>query len=336
MKKGTVATIARVLTCVMLITCLAGCGGGTEEVKIRREKGGTIDNSDKKAPKKIESKDITGFSCTIILGGDWGEEYLSTGGKEFNFCIKKNPAGDLTAYEEESGIEYPADDELLKGLQDLIDEYGLVYMNGTDKVTQALPPPYGEITFIADYASGEKLRFSVNNSPEADWEMAIYILFADWFSKNGIKDINTPERKVTRIDVTYKDTEDLINYRYFEIIDKDEEAPDGKGVFLAKYVYDVAAEKSIEKEHFRYPEDFFDNVTKIINDFDIRPWDRTSPLYGFNHPGSTSTKDQSDDIHIYLEYDDGYNISLYINDDENKELLKPLLDELFAYYDTIG
>lgn len=334
-KKKMVTAIVKVLIGVMFVSCLTGCGGGTEEVKIRHEKGGTIDKSDKSAPKEIESKDITGFSCEIVLQGDWGEEYISTDGKEFNFSIKKDLKGDLMAYEEESGIKYPADDELLKGLQDVIDEYGLVYMNGVNKVTQALPPPYQAITFNANYASGEKLNFTVNNSPESNWEMAIYLLFADWFSKNGIKDINTPDRTLTRIDVVYKDTENKINYHYFDVIGKDEESPDGEGVFLAKYVYDVAAKKSIEKEYLRYPEDFFDNVTKIINDFDIRPWDRTSPLYGFNRTNRSMAKSGEEDIHIYIECDDGYTMSLYINDDEDEKLLKPLLDELFAYYDTI-
>ncbi len=144
--------------------------------------GNTIDKTDYDAPKVIESKDITAFRFSCVL---FGEAYPD-GIKEIDLRIARDSGGVLTVYEDKSGISFPADDDILKNLQSVIDKYELAKNNGVYKYVSGLAPGYQPYEFTADYASGEKLTFTENNDPYAQWEIAVCDVFTEWFAANGI------------------------------------------------------------------------------------------------------------------------------------------------------
>ena len=68
-----------------------------------------------------------------------------------------------------TGANAFAEDAFLVQLQNVIDAYRLVELNGVYRVTAGLAPEYQECCVFVEYESGEKLNFTVNNDPEAEW-----------------------------------------------------------------------------------------------------------------------------------------------------------------------
>jgi hypothetical protein len=163
--------------------------------------GGTTDKTDHDAPKVIESKDITSFYARFCLVGEWtpGRENLT-----YTFEIK-DVDGVLTAAEHETGVRSPADKELLDTLQGIIDDEKLVAKNGVYRVTAGLPPEYQKCNVTVNYASGERLTFTENNDPYAEWAKKTYLAFAYWFSGKGDDSLIPPGRteKISDISVDF-------------------------------------------------------------------------------------------------------------------------------------
>ena len=147
--------------------------------------GGTIDNTDPDAPKVIESTEITEFSVAFFLAERWtGED-----DHRFDFEVKPDENGVLTAYEHYSGVQYPADEDLLIALQEVIVQNNLAAMNGIYEVTAGLPPEYQPRILKVKYASGETLSYTVDNDPYEAWAMQICDVFAEWFHEKGIMEV---------------------------------------------------------------------------------------------------------------------------------------------------
>jgi hypothetical protein len=144
--------------------------------------GGTTDRTDHKAPKVINSREITSLSVHFSLVGEWqsGRDIV-----ECELVIKPNESGIVTVTEPTLSISYEVDKELLDKVQDIIDKEGLARKNGIYKVTAGLPPEFQPCYLIVDYASGERLSFTENNEPEAAWAKQMYLLAADWFAQKG-------------------------------------------------------------------------------------------------------------------------------------------------------
>ena len=158
---------------------MTGCGKNAEQEIIC---GGTTKDNDPNAPKVIESTEIVGFSVAVFLAERWtdGEDH------RFDFEIKPDETGVLTAYEQHSGIRYPADEALLNALQEVIAQNNLAAMNGIYEVTAGLPPEYQPRRLNVEYASGETLSYTVDNDPYETWAVQICDVFADWFYANEI------------------------------------------------------------------------------------------------------------------------------------------------------
>ena len=159
---------------------MTGCGktAGQEIVS-----GGVTDKSDPNAPKVIESTEITEFSVSVFLAERWTDEERHP----FDFAVKPDENGVLTAYEMHSGIRYPADDTLLCALQEVISQNDLAAMNGVYRVVAGLAPTDWPRELKVQYASGETLQYTVNNNPYEAWALQICDVFSDWFQANGIE-----------------------------------------------------------------------------------------------------------------------------------------------------
>lgn len=158
---------------------MAGCSKTPKEEIIC---GGNTKDNDPNAAKVIESADITEFSVAFFLA----ERCTEDDDHRFDFQIKPDKNGVLTAYENHAGISSAADETLLNALQEVIAKNNLAAMNGIYDITSGLPPEYQPRKLKVDYASGETLRYTVDNDPYETWAVEICDIFADWFHTKGI------------------------------------------------------------------------------------------------------------------------------------------------------
>lgn len=296
--------------------------------------GGTTDMTDHNAAKVIYSKEIRCLSADFALTGEW------VSGTDFAKCdfeIKPDESGTLIACEREMNLSFEADTELLTKLQSIIDEQKLAGKNGLYRVTAGLPPEYQPCTLKVDYASGERLTFTENNDPDAAWAKQMYLAFADWFAKKGDASMLPPDPKeqITRLSVNYR--ENGIVTRYSDIRVGDNDAINGEHVQFHKSVWDSESQKTVCKKFTLFPNDFFDKVTDIVNSFDLRPFDRCSVLYGTGrtHVSDSSSDKQLADLRLHIEYINGHRLYINTNDENDKAILKPLLGDLFSYFDSL-
>lgn len=100
--------------------------------------------------------------------------------------IERNEKNELILSEEYSNnVSINVGEEVLSGAQELIDKFKLSALNGTDKYTSALPPPYSPMFFKAEYASGEKIYFYVDGNPEELWCNGLAEYFLNVFEEYG-------------------------------------------------------------------------------------------------------------------------------------------------------
>ena len=152
--------------------------------------GGTVDRSDPLAPKEIVSREITELDADFTLFTRWSGERDD---HDYHFQIQPGEGGVLTVTETRRGLSRPADAGLLEALQKVIEENGLAALNGVDKFTAGLAPGYQPGGLRVTYASGETLRFRVNNDPHALWAEEFYDIFAAWFSGQGEEGLYQPK-----------------------------------------------------------------------------------------------------------------------------------------------
>ena len=292
--------------------------------------GGTTDRTDPKAPKVIKSKDIKEFYASFYLAGEW---MRGVDGAEFTFEVKQDGDGYI-ASETENGISYPADKEFLSSLQTVIDEEKLAGNNGVWRVTAGLPPEYQKCTLSVAYESGEKLSFTKNNDPYAEWAQKIYMAFSEYFSGKG-NDALTPPMTEGKVSYAYiSRTEDGVNTYYTPITVGEEDAIDGETEVFAKFVSDAASWKNISKEYVKIPEDFADRVGEIISKHDIRTFDQYSVFYGKGRvvPDEEPSRPL---LKIGIQFEDRGDVSIGTIDSSDLEALKPFADELEEYFGSL-
>lgn len=142
--------------------------------------GGTTQNTDYNAPKKIESDKLRSFSAKFFLYDESGSE------GDYWFEVKPNEEGKLILSEQCAyHVSCETNAALLSALQKIIVKYELVKMNGTDKYTNGLPPAYQPSFLSAAYESGERLCFCTNNDPDAAWTREVLQLLGDEFASHG-------------------------------------------------------------------------------------------------------------------------------------------------------
>ena len=170
----------RFLAGMLCVLTLFGFSGCKKQQNITS--GGSVDETDYNAPKVIESKEITSFYSYFYIDGLWAQ---GVGGRQYDFQITKNDAGVLTASELTTNISVPADEALFAQLQEIIDRHALVEKNGVCRYSIGVAPECQKCGLTADYASGEKLIFTIPNDIYAEWEKDLYLTLAQWFADNG-------------------------------------------------------------------------------------------------------------------------------------------------------
>ena len=329
----------KIMAALLCASLLFGLGGCTKPADPAPDPepidGGTTTHIDADAPKVIQSKDIRAFFANFYLYNRW------RGDREqfFEFEIRNDDSGVLTASERNSGASLPADKELLDALQAVLDKYGLVSQNGIYSVTAGLPPEFQESTLRVSYESGESLYFTVNNEPEAKWAEAVYDVFAAWFSAHG-DDSLQPDREtslVTRFDL--ESVEDGIYLRYSGINVQPENAIDGQTYLLMWYVWDDTAKTTLNEEFILFPEGYYEKITEILAKYDVvlkydQSWfEHSDGYFGMSdeslHEGEEDREDRK--LELYAEFESGNRFSIETRKESEIEGMKPMLDELYEY-----
>ena len=349
-------TFCKLVAITVSIVCLSGCGGADKKditinnyvpVEEEPKDGETTNLTDYDAPKEIKSKDITDFQASFFISTRWrGEEE-----HEFNFQVKPDENGALTAYETNSGISVTADEELLIKIQEIIDKYDLVSKNGVYEVNYSLPPECQGCEMNVDYASGEAFKFTIINEPYSQWAEAFYDVFAEYFAEKGDESLY-PEKEtsaVTRFDMRMN--EKGVWYDYGGVNVQDEMAINGEKYLLSRDIYDENAQKTISEDYIVFPEGYYEKITEILDKYNVvrkyefSRYDRQENNYG-NHDagyfgwGDKTTADGEEDaqdrkVDIYVEFGSGKRLNIETSKASEIDAMKPILDELTEYLDSL-
>ncbi len=333
--------IAVILGALLLAACRA-----KPEISTRPEAGGTTNKTDPLAPKEIKSKDITDFYAAFYLDNRWASEDQH----DFVFTVTKDEKNGLTASESESGISHPADQELLEQLQKVVDDQRLALRNGVYEVTAGLPPEYQERSVQIQYESGEKLNFTINNDPTAEWAEAFYTVFADWFAANG-EDALRPvieSSQLTDCSFYYKNGDVICQYSIVDL--SEDKAVDGETHLLEKFATDNGSLKSAVREYIPVPEDYLERIAEIIADYGVLQsyefsrYDPVAHNYG-NHdagyygmgvrPEGEEPDAEGQEFMMHLEYESGNQFHVDTKKPSELEGMKELIDALKEYHNSL-
>ena len=161
-----------ILILMGLISLLAGCVHGTPFDGPGT--GGSNTSYDKKAPKEIQSAEITDFSCSFFtttmsdLGDDlvYGEYILEAKADSVTGEVK----GSYTSIQQNVNLVSPTftfvtDNDFMAKLEQIVRESKIVSINGTHHKTYGIPPEFGSDLDVK-YASGEYISCSDNQGSQ--------------------------------------------------------------------------------------------------------------------------------------------------------------------------
>jgi len=126
------------------------------------EDGGRINHNNPKAPKLIESTEITQFSCffsvlDLLERGELGSfDYYTMKAKLADGIVEGYYYPAYHHGSKDRAFEFKAEPSFMEQLQRIISEYNLSQYNGMDSYVSALPDRYGADLSV-HYASGERL-----------------------------------------------------------------------------------------------------------------------------------------------------------------------------------
>ncbi len=328
-KKGRLFMIA--LLSAMMAFSLFGC---KKEEPIS---GGTTDNSDPDAPKVIESKDIESLSAHFYLD----LRHSAKGDHLFDFEIGRDENGVLKASEKNSGISFEADKQLLGSLQELIDRYELVKLNGENRVTAGLPPEFQPCYLEVEYTSKERLYFRHDNDPMAKWAQGFYDIFAKWFENKGDGSLY-PEKETSpleRIDIMIKEN-DIYYYCQGTNVE-DSEMINGEKYLLNRSIWDDAKKESLFDKLIPFPQDYYEKITEILDRYDtlrrydFSYFDHGDGFYGFNEDPDGEETDGNDKIDLYIRYESGKTLNIETGKASEIKAMSGLLNDLRSYCDSL-
>jgi len=314
---------------------LGGCASAID----RPECGGVTDKTDRSAPKTIVSKDLTGFYAHFYLRGEWSP---GKGDRFYTVEVRKNEQGVLTAAvwtdsRDDARVSLPADETLLTKLQSIIDERHLAGNNGVYRVTAGLPPEFQKCHFNANYASGEKIEFTENNNPDAEWTRETYLAFAEWFAEKGDESLLPPKLVYGPVKkCSFTLSADGMKFHFSPVHVQEEKAINGEQLLLGRMSYDAAAKKWGREDDFTlFPEDYLQQIHAILSAHDLRAFDYHSVLY----KERKMTKEEKDffrpALQIHVDFEDNKALRIDVNDAGDLETLQPLVKELLAYHDSL-
>ncbi len=304
--------------------------------------GGVTDNTDNGAPKEIASDELVSFSTKFFAYGKYGSDVSGT----FWFEAKPDENGRLFLSEKLAfnNTGCVTDAEFLPQIQKVIAKYDLAKLNGVERYTNGLPPEYQPAFLSAEYASGERLYFCVNNSPHEGWSADIFALIADEFAKSGDRRFLPPEEanEITRFDLEFTDGEIKYNYGelslmkegvaytfeeiaegntdkndFFTVIQKRPYLRSGEDAFDYSYVYNIPGE------------DYYKGLIEAVGKAGLRDL-----ANGRGYPSPFDYEGTPQYYYFYAEFADGGRTSGFSDIKEDYDRIMPALREISGYIDS--
>lgn len=331
MKAGVFRLLA---ACIMSVLALTACtdemqnadndknvedvAKDTENMNVK-EKGGKVDHS-YNAPKTIESKAIESFETDFYIIDKANEK--ATGG--YSYVVSRNADGELVLEEKvHDSISVTIDEDFLDRIQAVIDDNGLVAMNGTDSYTRALPEEYAPCMMKVVYKSGEMLYFHEDNNPEAKWAADMAELFREEFVRQGHEELLPPKDDVTlvRFDMQFRDEEHEGEYNtIFTSLDT--------GEFSEHYMRNFSdSEKTIDGIISAVPGDFYEKLYEKLLGLGVEKYGNDT-IY----PGGLSETECY--ASFCMEMQSGKQLNAFYEGEEARELIT-LFDEVTVYIDSV-
>lgn len=304
-------------TCIVSLFTLTACGPS----QIPEEVGGKVNNS-YKAPTEISSRNIESFKTSFYI-----TDRINQGNDgRYSFTVERDADGNMVLSEDcKYNISVIAGSDVCAKLQAIIEANNLVSMNGIDVHTSGLPEEFAPCEMSVTYDSGEKLYFSEDNYPEAEWALQIAEFLRGELIAAGHEELLPPEEDRTLVGfaMTFYDGNCKSMYMpYFT--NEDNGNSSGHYMIAKKYIDGSKAE--VYKD-LVVPDDFYENLYVKITEINLAGYSN-----GKIEPGNTS--ELTEYAFFSMEMESGLQINAFIEGEDSKELCE-LLKVIAEYEDSI-
>lgn len=326
------------MMCAGVAALLLGCKREVNTEPDGPITGGKVDRTDYNAPKEIKSDELTYFNSSFYRQADfvYDEE------RGYRFIMTKSEDGKYAITEEGLDLKCETDADFASKLQQLIRDQGLIAFNGVDKYTSGISPVYGPYELYAEYASGEKLRFVMNDDPSAEWTWQIVDLFAKEFGAHGVDELMpSPEDSImTRFSLEY--TFGDIKYYFDEIMEPLSDVNTSRSIediatngFIeedtVKMIWEFKndrTEKTDLYEEIKVPvtEEYYEGLQKIVEEENLLSFNT-----GYSFPGGFDYDNTPQYYQFYIEYESGKRMSGFSDDPEECTAFKSVAEKFRAY-----
>ena len=323
----------RIVSALLLVSFIIALCACTKDPTID---GGIVDRTDPDAPKEIVSKTITDFAAAFYLK----DRRSAVGKGTFRFEVKPDKSGELFASESVSGASMKTDRELMNAIQAIIDENGLAEKNGVCRYTAGLDPDEHLCELTANYASGEKLHFRINNDETAKWAEQLFDLFADRFSAAGVDLLCAQEIGSPIVDFRISMTKNGVRTDCGTMNVSKEEAIDGETQLIRRLVTDPSTSTVTSKDFAKIPADYNERLTAVFAAFGVRDKFDQSTAYhndgyfGFG-PRPENEEDGENSMLLVVTFEDGTRLFISTAKPSELEGADAFLSALYDYFDSL-
>lgn len=180
------------------------------------------------------------------------------------YDVKLEPAGDDKFSLSCNNHAATVGTDVAKELQNLIKKHNLESLNGLYDVTAGLPAEFQPSYFRAKYASGEELRYTINNFPRDPFGIELFRYVRDVLIANGDSAFIVPDefRQIDRMKLDYSEGDGIL-YIYDEMKMLD-------GTFkLSREVYDSTSNEGFSDKAVPIPAGYKEGLTDLVEKLGI-------------------------------------------------------------------
>lgn len=321
--------------CAAVAVIIAGCKRSAEEEILEITDpgevidGGRVDNTDYDAPKTIESDELTYFNTMFYRDADF--VYDET--RSYRFVLNKSEDGKYIISEEDGNLECETDADFASKLQKLIRDDNLISFNGVDEYVAGISPEYGPYELVAEYASGERLKFVMNGDPSDKWTYDVLDLFAKEFGEHGINDFlpSAEDTTVTNFSLEYTFGDVQYSYGEMDVPLTEEESEDGFARRVYSVIWDRVTNEEITPERQAdISKEYYEALQRIVEDENLLKFnnDESFPP-GFDYDGTPQY------FEFYVEYESGKVMNGFSDDSEVCSKFKPIAEKFTEYFEEL-
>ena len=271
MKNHTSRITAAVILSMIVVLLFPGCGkadtpqtvsesgSGSSSEEELDEPGSFHDNSDREAPKEIESKEIVEFSARFFVFDDFDSSH----GSLYRYEITSADGVYTLSEKRRYRIETEISENNLADVQALIEKNNLASLNGIHSQTDGLPAEYQPCYLDVLYASGETLSFSFDGEPYSKWMRDFRSYFDSVFTEAGFEETAPDEENYTIDYFTIEFNEGPLAYSYGTIQCEDKQR-------LNCSVWDMERDQSVSDRYASLEGGFLTQLSELIEELEMQ------------------------------------------------------------------